>query len=596
MNPAAITAMHVGGKLAVTAAKTGTHFAGELGNTIRRTFNELEEKLPQPSSAAIHEDKERRNSLAKGLNKLEGVMNSLPNVDISSQLEAVRRRLTQGRVPQLAFVGQFSAGKSTLINALLGKDSPRLLPVANEPTTANVTQIMWGEQPRLYFSEDAWQDLDANAPSFSLDTVEGCPEVAVTLPDFPVKDVIIADTPGLLETDASRMAKTQMALPLMDALVVVLNATSLEADAGIAFLKQMTENDVDRPLFVVVNKADEIENIDRLKNKCSVLLLRNGLSADRVYTLSAKHPEIGDFNTFKADLLTFLEKQIHEEAMRHAESEIDGMAKRLSSACLGALGIASEEAEARDRDREAARAEMEELQNLYLQPMQKILQSLSDCQGRFIEDFNQFMDSQSIRTRDKILASSLQELSNPEALAYDIKAQIANYVETELSAVVEALQQDCTIAENKLRGVLASMNLPLYKKAIDTSNVGKLVVPGYVVFTLMTGGLLSSAMALVYAALAGSFVEKFISGTLSTIVADRQKQAIADDVSSKIRALRNDMIPELNNVFAELGKQIRANFEQAANALTMPLAMSSDPTLSPQRIAELNEELQSLKK
>jgi len=47
--------------------------------------------------------------------------------------------------PRLVVIGNFNAGKSTLINALLGK---RLLPAALRPTTGAVIRIVWGEEDR----------------------------------------------------------------------------------------------------------------------------------------------------------------------------------------------------------------------------------------------------------------------------------------------------------------------------------------------------------------------------------------------------------------------------------------------------------------
>src|SRR5215510_4754868 len=47
---------------------------------------------------------------------------------------------------RLAVVGEFKAGKSTLINALLGR--PGLVPEGATPTTGALTEIWWGEEER----------------------------------------------------------------------------------------------------------------------------------------------------------------------------------------------------------------------------------------------------------------------------------------------------------------------------------------------------------------------------------------------------------------------------------------------------------------
>lgn len=64
------------------------------------------------------------------------------------QIAAQNRRALRGLAtapPRLVVIGNFNAGKSTLINALLGK---RLLPAALRPTTGAVIRLLWGPEDR----------------------------------------------------------------------------------------------------------------------------------------------------------------------------------------------------------------------------------------------------------------------------------------------------------------------------------------------------------------------------------------------------------------------------------------------------------------
>lgn len=53
---------------------------------------------------------------------------------------------------RIMVLGEFSSGKSTLINALLGK---RLLPTKANPATAFTTVLRWGETERAWLYRDA---------------------------------------------------------------------------------------------------------------------------------------------------------------------------------------------------------------------------------------------------------------------------------------------------------------------------------------------------------------------------------------------------------------------------------------------------------
>lgn len=59
------------------------------------------------------------------------------------QMDDIIQRMT-GDDFHLVIVGEFSRGKSTFVNALLGK---RILPASKNPTTAIISKIIYGEKP-----------------------------------------------------------------------------------------------------------------------------------------------------------------------------------------------------------------------------------------------------------------------------------------------------------------------------------------------------------------------------------------------------------------------------------------------------------------
>lgn len=61
------------------------------------------------------------------------------------RLDAAAESARAGGLVDLAILGQFKAGKSSLLNALLGQD---VLPVGVLPATAVVTRLGYGPQPR----------------------------------------------------------------------------------------------------------------------------------------------------------------------------------------------------------------------------------------------------------------------------------------------------------------------------------------------------------------------------------------------------------------------------------------------------------------
>lgn len=58
---------------------------------------------------------------------------------VSRDLETLKQRIVDDQF-QLVVVGMFSRGKSTFIDALLGK---RLLPTSKKPTTAVISKVIY---------------------------------------------------------------------------------------------------------------------------------------------------------------------------------------------------------------------------------------------------------------------------------------------------------------------------------------------------------------------------------------------------------------------------------------------------------------------
>ena len=77
---------------------------------------------------------------------ITNLLDVLPKIDSLNQegVGQVRDALFHADHPYLVvFVGPFSSGKSSLINALLGD---AVLPVGPVPTTDKITILRWGEQ------------------------------------------------------------------------------------------------------------------------------------------------------------------------------------------------------------------------------------------------------------------------------------------------------------------------------------------------------------------------------------------------------------------------------------------------------------------
>lgn len=164
----------------------------------------------------------------------------------------------------LAVCGKVKNGKSSLINALMGR---RILPECNDVATSRVFKISHAESDSFFIvysngdkKEITLNELAQYGSQAAIDmTGESSSDKAVayiqvnTPMDFLPEGVSIIDTPGVGSTYPQHTAITKQFLEYADAALFVLNPTPME-DVEIAFLKEIV--DVSPNIMFVTTKTD----------------------------------------------------------------------------------------------------------------------------------------------------------------------------------------------------------------------------------------------------------------------------------------------------------------------------------------------------
>jgi len=170
----------------------------------------------------------------------------------------------------LAVVGQFKRGKSSLMNAIIGRE---LLPTGVLPVTSVVTILRFGPRERVVIPRSNVL-LSETAPVSALPeyvTQEGNPgnrkqiqAVYVELPQpFLRRGVEFVDTPGIGSSVDANTATTIGFLPRCDAAVLVTSVDAPMTAVETQFLDEIQRHA--EKLFFVVNKIDLLEEQEREK-------------------------------------------------------------------------------------------------------------------------------------------------------------------------------------------------------------------------------------------------------------------------------------------------------------------------------------------
>jgi len=239
---------------------------------------------------------------------------------VEDQARALLARLAEDRL-RLAVAGQFSRGKTTLMNAILGGD---FLPTGALPMTSVVTTVTYGSRARasvrrrdatLPIEVPLTELADYVARSGTQRSILQVLSAAVELPsDLLRLGIAFVDTPGIGSEDATSTATTRQYLPEADAAVFVTGFDSPLSSTELAFLTELRQR-VGR-LFIVINKRDlaSPDQLADVEEYVSARLAEQGLADQPVHSVSALQAlnarMKGDPEELAASGLTGLENEL----------------------------------------------------------------------------------------------------------------------------------------------------------------------------------------------------------------------------------------------------------------------------------------------
>ncbi|MEQ8677546.1 MAG: dynamin family protein [Aggregatilineales bacterium] len=244
---------------------------------------------------------------------ISNLLTLLPKIDNldESRVLQVRDALFHADHPFLmVFVGPFSSGKSSLINALLGK--PDLLRVGPIPTTDRIHILRWA---------DGEQRMDSGN---QVDTV--------FYPSPLLQKVSFVDTPGLESVFQTHEETTRRFLHRSDVVILVMLATQAMTSRNLEYLQML--RGFGKKIIIMVNQADLLsdeerktvteyvtnQSEDKLGYKPEVWLVsaKKGLQAKKVDTL--------DQQLWRESGLDQLESYIEKQL-----SDVDRMKQKLQT-------------------------------------------------------------------------------------------------------------------------------------------------------------------------------------------------------------------------------------------------------------------------
>lgn len=268
---------------------------------------------------------QQKETVQNQLQKLWAITEDLHMQDLVAKIRQDSKSLTNEKFT-LVIVGEFSRGKSTFVNAMLGR---KMLPSSKNPTTDVISKIVYGERPvyELVYKDGKKEAVDEEAffkikaqtsekkkeenkksflqtdklISFAKKTrlnelfqkkkdFSDIDYAEVSYPlDFCKNNVEVVDTPGTNDLNVARINITYNYLNKADAAVLVLAANQVLTKSENKFLKERILGNQINDVFIVVNFKDQIEGeenrvIEYVKGQLAEL----HLDTDKIYLVSSK--------------------------------------------------------------------------------------------------------------------------------------------------------------------------------------------------------------------------------------------------------------------------------------------------------------------
>ncbi len=318
----------------------------------------------------------------------------------------------------LVVVGEFNAGKSSLINALLGADVMR---EGVTPTTDRVTLVQHGEEARF---EERSGDL-----------------ASATHPTERLQDLVLVDTPGTNAVVARHQQLTERFVPRADLVLFVTSADRAFTQSERAFLELI--EGWGKPVTVIVNKADLLRDGEELEEVVSYVRrnARDTLgTTPPVFALAARSARLaqsqGDTEALEQSGLPALERHLARtldtERLRLKLGNPLGVARHVAIEAGRALdrqhGLLLDDRrtlEDVDRQQEQWRKDLRREGQAYLDRVTTVLLEVERRGEVFFDDTVRF--------------SKLLMLMRPEAVRAAFEERVLRDAETRIDEAVAAM-------------------------------------------------------------------------------------------------------------------------------------------------------------
>lgn len=266
------------------------------------------------------------------------VINDL--VGLQNELDEVTQHLAKIKSEQMTtlkvfLMGEVKAGKSTLINALVGQD---VSPVNVLEATATIWEIGYADQPRATVIYKNGSDHEISHTEMMslygtdadiLKQVGEINKIIIKTNQHQFKELLLIDSPGLGTVTSQNEELTTSIMQDVDLALWIFNANHLGQTNILEKIEKLTK--LGKPIIAVINKIDETE--DRPEQLARYLHRNSEEYFQEIFTVSAykalKQPNNNEFSEYFSEFKQYLLEQVSKKASQVKADSVESSLRAL---------------------------------------------------------------------------------------------------------------------------------------------------------------------------------------------------------------------------------------------------------------------------
>lgn len=263
------------------------------------------------------------------VNLIASIAEDLDLKDLLFEIEEIKQRLfAHNKEIIIPIVGEFSSGKTSLLNAL--SDSKKL-ETASAATTAVIYEMYFGAENEAaeIIKNDGSMSTINNLSLINNDELKDVSCIRVYDTSIRVPDsTILVDTPGLSSNNPKHIEALSSYLPKADALFLCIDANQQLTKSMADFL---TLNSLSHlPLYLIVTKSDT-KAPSELKDIKNYIAKNIKISVEKVITISSKNNDLKEFDELLLEVQSSKNEIINRALQFKVNSIINYLSKYLKN-------------------------------------------------------------------------------------------------------------------------------------------------------------------------------------------------------------------------------------------------------------------------